>query len=121
MSVFDLTQYNNINALLNFKLNNPPTFWYEEKKNMSYTTWCLDRYDQRAEQPHLYGPDLVVITYSYWHNEYGYDECKQNENECEISPIVVLGYDYDKDIRENWHDAASYHKYDRDSDDEYDY
>jgi hypothetical protein len=109
MSAFDLTQFNNINWMLQFKLNNPPQFDYEKDKNMFYTIWCLNRYEQRSKQPHLYGPDEVVITYVYWHNENGYDECKQDNNV--FSPMLVLGHEYDKDVRESWFDAASYHKY----------
>jgi hypothetical protein len=105
MSAFDLSQFNNINNMLYFKLHNSPTFQYEEKTGMSYTIWCLNKYEQRAEQPCLYGPDEVVITYVYWHN-----------NECEFGPIVVMGHEYDKDIIPCWFDATSYHKYDMDSD-----
>jgi hypothetical protein len=113
MTAFDLTKFNNINWVLRFKLYNQPTFDYQEDKNIFYTTLRLARYYKTAEQPALYGPDEVVITYTYWHNENGYDECKQDENEC--NAIVVLGHEYDKDIIPNWHDAASYHKYDYDS------
>ena len=109
MATFDLTQFNNINNMLYFKLHNPPSFDYEKDKNMSYTTWCLNKYEQKSEQPHLYGPDEVVITYVYWHNE----------NERELNQIVVLGHEYDKDIRESWFDAASYHNH-HDMDSDYD-
>ena len=112
MSAFDLTKFNNINLLLCFKLFNQPTFVYQEDKNLFYTSVCLDRYNQDSEKPRLYGPDEVVITYTYWHNK----QC----NEQDESPIVVLGHEFDKDVRESWFDAASYHKYD-DINDEYDY
>ncbi len=121
MSAFDLTQYNNINYMLSFKKNNAPTLYYDVEKNLSYTTWCLSKCYTPASEPKLYGPDYVVITYTYWHSEPGYDECKQNENEYKFSPIVVLDHEYDKDVMPNWHDAASYHKYDRDSDDDDDW
>jgi len=109
MSDFDLTQFNNINRMLSFKLNNPPDIDYDNDKNIIYTSWCLNKYDQTSEQPHWYGPDYVVITYTYWHNKY----------ECNFSPTVILGHDYDKDVRPCWDSAASYYKYDRDSDDDY--
>jgi len=102
MSAFDLTKFNNINNMLSFKLNNPPQLNYEENKNIFYTTWCLAQYYQNSEQPKLYGPDFVVIHYTYWHSEHGYE------------------HEYDKDVRPSWDDAASYHKYDYDSDDDYD-
>jgi hypothetical protein len=110
MSAFDLTQYNNINNMLTFKKNNTPSFYYDVVNNLTYTTWCLAKYEQPSEQPKLYGPDIVVITYTYWHNELCY-----NEYECP-RPIVIIDAEYDKDIIPNWHDAASYHKYDQDSD-----
>jgi hypothetical protein len=116
MSAFDLTQYNNINKMLAFKKNNTPSLYYDVENNLTYTTWCLSKYYTNSDQPKLYGPDFVVITYTYWHNENGYDECKQDDNECTFSPMVVIGAEYDKDIQPNWDDAASYHKYDRDSD-----
>jgi hypothetical protein len=119
MSAFDLTQYNNINYMLTFKKNNKPSLYYDVENNLSYTTWCLAKYDQPSDNPKLYGPDFVVITYTYWHNEHGYDECKQDEeNGFKFSPIVVLGAEYDKDVQPNWHDAASYYnKYLKDDDD----
>jgi len=113
MSAFDLNKFNNINNMLMFKINNPVKFDYESDKNMFYTTWCLAQYYQDSEQPRLYGPDFVVVTYVHWYNE---ERNKQNE-----SPIVVLGHEYDKDVRESWFDAASYHKYDYEKDcDEWD-
>jgi hypothetical protein len=112
MASFDLTQFNNINNMLYFKLHNPPEFDYNSNEGLFYTIWRLDKYEQKSSQPHLYGPDEVVITYVYWHHE----------NEHKFNQIVVLGYEYDKDIRESWFDAASYHKYDSDfSDDDDDY
>ena len=117
MSAFDLTKFNNINNMLTFKKNNAPSLYYDVEKNMSYTTWCIAKYYQETEQPKLYGSDYVVVTYTYWHNEPCYNECNQAENTFDCcNPIVVLGHDYDKDIQPNWHDAASYHKYDMDSD-----
>jgi hypothetical protein len=113
MSAFDLTQYNNINRMLSFKKNNTPSLYYDVENNLTYTTWCLSQYYTSSDQPKLYGPDFVVITYTYWHNEHSYDECP-------ISPMMVIGHEYDKDIQENWHDAASYHKYDYDMDSDYD-
>jgi hypothetical protein len=110
MSAFDLTKFNNINNMLSFKLNNPPQLDYGGNKNIFYTTWCLAKYYQNSEQPKLYGPDFVVIHYTYWHSERGYDECKQNNIE----------HEYDKDVRPSWDDAASYHEYEYDSDDDYD-
>ena len=113
MSAFDLTQYNNINRMLSFKKNNTPSLYYDVENNLTYTTWCLSQYYTNSDQPKLYGPDFVVITYTYWHNERSYDECP-------LSPMMVIGHEYDKDIQENWHDAASYHKYDYDMDSDYD-
>jgi hypothetical protein len=119
MSAFNLTLYNNINNMLSFKLNNAPSLYYDVDKNMSYTTWCLTKYYTSSDKPKLYGPDYVVVTYTYWHNEYGYDECKQNDDEYEYtSPTVIVGNEYDKDVQPNWHDAASYHKYDNYTDED---
>lgn len=96
MSAFDLTLYNNINNMLNFKKKNKPSVFYDVNKNTTYTTYCLSKYYASSEHPQLYGPDFVVITYTYWHKE-------------NFKPIVVIGYDYDKDIQPNWHDAATYY------------
>jgi hypothetical protein len=96
MTAFDLTQYNNINKMLNFKKYNEPSIYYDVNKNTTYTTYCLSKYYTSSENPRLYGPDFVVITYTYWHKE-------------NFKPVVVLGYDYDKDVQPNWHDAASYY------------
>ena len=96
MAAFDLTLYNNINKMLNFKKYNEPIIFYDVNKNTTYTTYCLSKYHTPSENPRLYGPDFVVITYTYWHKE-------------NFKPVVVLGYDYDKDVQPNWHDAASYY------------
>ena len=109
---FDLTKFNNINIILYFKLYNPPKVEYDNNKHLCYTSVCLDRYDQPSDQPHLYGPDEIVITYTYWH--------KVQSNEQEKSPMLVLGHEYDKDVRPNWHEASHYYKYDN-NDSDYDY
>ena len=96
MAAFDLTLYNNINKMLNFKKKNEPSIFYDVNKNTTYTTYCLSKYHTPSENPKLYGPDFVVITYTYWHKE-------------NFKPVVVIGYDYDKDIQPNWHDAATYY------------
>jgi hypothetical protein len=96
MSAFDLTQYNNIKNMLTFKKYNEPSLYYDVNKNLSYTTWCLSKYTTMPKS------DYVVITYTYWHNENGYEECKQNENKCDFIPMVVLGHEYDKDVQEDW-------------------
>ena len=106
MAAFDLTQYNNIDNMLNFKKYNKPSVYYDVDKNITYTTNCLSKYYTPSENPILYGPDFVVITYTYWHNE-------------KFEPVVVLGYDYDKDIRPNWHDAATYYNRCEERDDEW--
>ena len=115
MSAFDLSEFNNINNLLKFKLNNPPQLYINYTNNVSYATFCLTKYYTDSKQPKLDGPDFVVIHYTYWFNEYGYEECKCNEDYFPGS-IVVLGAEYDKDVQPNWHDAATYHKYDEDCD-----
>lgn len=106
MSDFDLTLYNNINNMLNFKINNLPSLYYDLDKNTTYTTYCLSKYYTLSEFPHLYGPDYVVITYTYWHTE-------------NSKPIDVLGYEYDKDIQPNWHDAATYYTRGNESDEDW--
>lgn len=110
MSNFDLSK---LNYILTFKLNNPPQFY--NNNNIFYTAICLTKYYIDSKQPNVYGPDLVKVYYTYWHNEYGYDECKFSEDYVH-GPIVILGAEYEKDIQPNWNDASSYHKYDYDSD-----
>jgi len=107
MSAFDLTQFNNINNVLYFKINHPPEFYRDFEKNISYTSLCLNEYDAPSSNPRLYGPDVIVITYIYWHDDNIYAEYKQDSSD--VNPIQVLGYEYDKDIRPNWHDASSYY------------
>ena len=96
--------------MLCFKLNNPPSLYYDVNKNMSYTTWCLTKYYTSSDNTKLYGPDYVVITYTYWHNERSYKF---------PNPLAVVGHEYDKDVQPNWHEAASYHKYDYSDEDRY--
>jgi hypothetical protein len=107
MAAFDLFQFNNINTMLYFKLNNPPIHSYDKNTKSFYTVYCLDKYTKQSSRPKLYGPDSVVITYVYWHTE----------PVCKSKPIVVVDHEYDKDEMPCWDDAATYYtrSMDRDS------